>query len=206
MFNNKKWGSFPLQSFSGAKAKKQNLQEAEACHEQLVTCCSYSYNVLNPFDPALDSAKFHNLASGSTIADNTEETSLTVEKCDWSMMDKFCKRLSLHKKGEIKLFSDLVKHALRKSFGEAGEIEKLSANGKSKEIIVQQNVLGLLAAKFQQPKSSVDIKIRGVLPYFRATGMWKDKHLMVIFDSEECHILLCVLKNVMLTIISTLKV
>ena len=113
---------------------------------------------LNLFDPALDSDKLYNLASGSPVGDDIAENLLTVEKRGCSMRDEFCERLRGNlEEAKSKLFFDPIKRALWKSFADTGRRKKISANGKAKEIIVQRNVLGLLAAKSLQQKAPVDI-------------------------------------------------
>ena len=104
---------------------------------------------LNPFDTDIDPDRLYNLASGSPIGDDIAEHLLTVEERGHSMMNEFCERL-VGEENTKKLLFDPIKRAAWKSFADSGRKVKVTSKAKSKEIMVQRDILGLLAAKSQQ--------------------------------------------------------
>lgn len=111
---------------------------------------------LNPFDTEIDPDRLYNLASGSPIGEDIAEHLLTVEERGQSMMNEFCERL-VGEENTKKLLFDPIKRAAWKSFADSGCKMKVTSKAKSKEIMVQRDILGLLAAKSQQRKATVNI-------------------------------------------------
>ena len=72
------------------------------------------------------------------------------------MMNEFCERLVGDKNPKKSLF-DPIKRAAWKSFGDTGREMKVTSKDKSKDIMVQRDILGLLAAKSQQRNATVNI-------------------------------------------------
>ena len=111
---------------------------------------------LNPFDANIDPDRLYNLASGSPIGDDIAEHLLTVQERGHSMMNEFCERLVGDKNPKKSLF-DPIKRAAWKSFADTGRKMKVTSKDKLKEIMVQRDILGLLAAKSQKRKVTVNI-------------------------------------------------
>ena len=111
---------------------------------------------INPFSSDLEHDKLYNLASGKPVADDIASSLLTLEERGSSMMDDFCKRIESHE-DEKKLFFDPIKRSSWKSFTDTERKTKVTTKTETKDIKVQRDILGLLAAKSQEQKASVNI-------------------------------------------------
>ena len=109
---------------------------------------------INPFSTDLERDKLCNLASGKPVRDDIADSLLTLEERGSTMIDDFCKQISSDKDGK-KLFFDPITRAPWKGFVDTGCKAKLRKN-ESKDIKVQRDILGLLAAKSQQQRASVN--------------------------------------------------
>ena len=94
--------------------------------------------------------------SGKPAADDIASSLLTLEERGSIMMDDVCKRIASHE-DEKKLFFDPMKRSPWKSFTDTERKTKVTKKIESKDIKVQQDILGLLAAKSQEQKASVNI-------------------------------------------------
>ena len=109
---------------------------------------------IDPFSADLDHDKLYNLASGNSVTDDVAESLLTVRGT--LLRDDFFERLN----SECSIkdpFSSPIKQVQCKSFTDASKKLKVSAKGKSREITVQRDILGLLAAKSQQQNAAINI-------------------------------------------------
>ena len=111
---------------------------------------------INPFSTDLERDELYNLASGKPVRDDIADSLLTLEERGSTMMDDFCKRNSSDKDGKM-LFFGPVTRAPWKGFVDTGRKAKLTRTNESKDIKVQRDILGLLAAKSQQQTASVNI-------------------------------------------------
>ena len=111
---------------------------------------------INPFSTNLERDKLYNLASGKPVRDEIADSLLTLEEHGSTMIDDFCKRISSDKDGKM-LFFNPTTRAPWKGFVDTGCKAKLMRKNESKDIKVQQDILGLLAAKSQQQRASVNI-------------------------------------------------
>ena len=111
---------------------------------------------INPFSTDLEQDKLYNLASGKPVRDDIADSLLTLEERGSTMMDDFGKRISSDKDGKM-LFFDPITRARWKGFVDTGRKAKLTRKNESKDIKVQRDILGLLAAKSQQQRASVNI-------------------------------------------------
>ena len=101
---------------------------------------------INPFSSDLEHDKLYNLASGKPVADDIASSLLTLEERGSTMMDDFCKRIASYE-DEKKLFFDPIKRSPWKSFSDTERKTKVTKKTESKDIKVQRDILGLLAAK-----------------------------------------------------------
>ena len=90
------------------------------------------------------------------MRDNIADSLLTLEERGSTMMDDFCKRISSDKDGKM-LFFDPITQAPWKGLVDTGRKAKLTRKNESKDIKIQRDILGLLAAKSQQQRASVNI-------------------------------------------------
>ena len=72
------------------------------------------------------------------------------------MMNEFCERVVEEENAKKSLF-DPIKRAAWKSFEDSGRKMSVTSKAKSKEIMVQRDILSLLAAKSQQTNATVNI-------------------------------------------------
>ena len=111
---------------------------------------------IDPFSTDLDSDKLYNLASGSYLPDDIAESLLSVQQRGTLSRDTFFERLNSESANETLYFSP-IKRVEWKSFTDVIKKLKISAKGKSKEITVQWDILGILAAKSQQHNAAINI-------------------------------------------------
>ena len=111
---------------------------------------------IDPFIADLDHDKLHNLASGNSVTDDVAESLLTVQKRGTLLRDDFFEQFNSECSIKDPFFSP-IKRVQWKSFTDASKKLKVSAKGKSREITVQRDILGLLAAKFQQQNAAINI-------------------------------------------------
>ena len=111
---------------------------------------------IDPFSTDLDSDKLYNLASGSYLPDDVAESLLSVQERGTLSRDTFFEQLNSESANETLYFSP-IKRVEWKSFTDVSKKLKISAKGKSKEIIVQRDILVILAAKSQQHNAAINI-------------------------------------------------
>ena len=111
---------------------------------------------INPFNSSLDRDKLYNLASGRPLPDSIADELLGSYERGKEMFSMFQKRLEIGEE-EAAGFFDPIKRCPWKGFGDAEKKIKVTAKGKSKDIAVQRDILGLLVASSYEEQSSVDI-------------------------------------------------
>lgn len=111
---------------------------------------------IDPFSTDLDHDKLYNLASGSYLPDDVAESLLSVKERGTLSRDTFFERLNSESANETLYFSP-IKRVEWKSFTDVSKKLKVSTKGKSKEITVQRDILGILAAKSQQQNAAINI-------------------------------------------------
>jgi hypothetical protein len=111
---------------------------------------------IDPFSGDLDHDKLYNLASGNSVTDDVAESLLTVQERGTLLRNDFFERLNSECSVKDNFFSP-IKRVQWKSFTDASKKQKVSAKGKSREITVQRDILGLLAAKSQQQNAPINI-------------------------------------------------
>ena len=90
------------------------------------------------------------------MTDDVAECLLTVQERGTLLRDDFFERLNSECSIKDPFFSP-IKRVQWKSFTDASKKLKVSAKGKSREITVQRDILGLLAAKSQQQNAAINI-------------------------------------------------
>ena len=111
---------------------------------------------VNPFACDLDKTKLYNLSSGKSVEED-------IKNCLLSVFDRGAKRMNsfrtilLGDEAEKNIFTPITKESW-KGFDENNVKLKLKVEGKIKEIACQKDVLGLLVAKSDQTKSSINIE------------------------------------------------
>ncbi|XP_046854152.1 uncharacterized protein LOC124447292 [Xenia sp. Carnegie-2017] len=110
---------------------------------------------IDPFSTDLDHDKLYNLASGSYLPDDVAEF-LSVKERGTLSRGTFFERLNSERANETLYFSP-IKRVEWKSFTDVSKKLKVSTKGKSKEITVQRDILGILAAMSQQQNAAINI-------------------------------------------------
>lgn len=108
----------------------------------------------------MDPCKLYNLASGRPAEDDVAENLLTVSDRGVSLRNDFLNRVRLEDKngqGTAKIFFDPIKRAPWKSFTDTKKKSKVNTKRQTKDVAVQRDILGLLAASSQKNNESVNI-------------------------------------------------
>lgn len=111
---------------------------------------------INPFDNGLDKLKLFNLASGKPLPDEICKELTSAEERGKELLGEFNKRLDRDGESTLKFF-DPVKRVPWTGFGCVARKTKVSAKGKSKEVAVQRDILGLLMTISYKENSPIDI-------------------------------------------------
>ena len=112
-------------------------------------------NFINPFSSVdLDKGHLYNAASGKSVQEDVKNCLVTVFERGYGRMQEFTSRLT----GDYdKNLFDPIKQEGWKNFEDAKIKVSAKVDGKIKDIAVQKYVVGVLAGKSDQDKSSVDI-------------------------------------------------
>ncbi len=111
---------------------------------------------INPFSEDLDKNKLFNLSSGRPLSVEVAEELLLAEERGIAMFNKFNDRLHANENQAASLF-DPIKRSPWKGFGDAEKKSKVTSNGKSKDLRVQRDVLGLLVTVAFKENEVIDI-------------------------------------------------
>ena len=98
----------------------------------------------------------YNLASGCPLPGDITESLLSVAARGTSLRNTFFKRLRQSQEDK-ELFFDQVKRIEWKGFLSLNKKVKVSSKAKSKDVAVQRDILGLLAAKSHQQNAAINI-------------------------------------------------
>ena len=98
---------------------------------------------LNPFSDLPNKRNLYNLASGRPLPEEATEHLLSLEKQGQGLHSDFSKRLHLSEE-QTSAFFDPIIRVPWKGFCNAKKKAKLTAKGKTKDVAVQRDILGLL--------------------------------------------------------------
>lgn len=112
---------------------------------------------INPFSTDIDPSKLFNIVSGKPLPNNVQEQLLATHKRGSELYSAFNSRLDIEKDGETRCFFDPIARAPWSSFQDNTRKTTLqSARGKIKNIAVQRDILGILAAKSSEENMAVN--------------------------------------------------
>lgn len=129
------------------------MRKSEERVMKIVDCLRKVF--INPFDNGLDKLKLFNLASGKPLPDEICNELLSAELRGRELLGKFNERLNREGESTLKFF-DPVKRVPWRGFSGVARSTKVSAKGKSKEVTVQRDILGLLMAISHKENSPID--------------------------------------------------
>ena len=111
---------------------------------------------INPFADNIDRDRLYNLACGRPLSEEIAEELLSVERGAQEMFKEFGKRLKENSGQDLMLF-DPIKRAPWQGFNNAKKTAKVRAKGKTRDVSVQRDILGLLMAKASKENAAIDI-------------------------------------------------
>ena len=111
---------------------------------------------LNPFSEDLEKDKLFNLSSGRPLPLEVAEQLLSAEERGVTKFEAFNDRLDAKEEQAAFLF-DPIKRSHWKGFGDAGKKVMVKAKGKTKDVAVQRDILGLLVTVSYKEKELIDI-------------------------------------------------
>ena len=111
---------------------------------------------VNPFSDLPNKRNLYNLASGRPLPEEATEHLLSLENQGQGLLSDFSKRLYISEE-QTSAFFDPITRALWKGFCNAEKKVKITAKGKTKDIAVQRDILGLLMAVSSKEGAVVDL-------------------------------------------------
>lgn len=113
---------------------------------------------INPFSPDIDPSKLFNIVSGKPLCSEVEEHLLSTHKRGSELHCAFNTRLDMEKDAETRCFFDPIPRSLWRSFQDSNKRTTLqSARGQIKNVAVQRDILGVLAAKSSEENMPVNL-------------------------------------------------
>ena len=113
---------------------------------------------INPFSPDIDPSKLFNIVSGKPLPRDVEEHLLSTHKRGSELYSAFNTRLDMEKDGETPCFFDPISRLPWRSFQDNIKRTTLqNARGQMKNVAVQRDILGILAAKSSEENMPVNI-------------------------------------------------
>ena len=134
--------------------RESQIRKSERNVENIINTLKNVF--INLFSPDLDGNHLYNLASGCPLPGDITESLLSVTARGTSLWNTFFKRLRQSQEDK-ELFFDQVKRIEWKGFLSLNKKVKVSSKGKSKDVAVQRDILGLLAAKSHQQNAAINI-------------------------------------------------
>jgi len=113
---------------------------------------------INPFSLEIDPNKLFNIVSGKSLPDDVAAHLLSTQQRGRELYNAFNSRLDTEKNGETTRFFNPISRVPWRSFQD--NLKKTtvkSAAGKTKDVTVQRDILGLLAGKSCKENMSVDL-------------------------------------------------
>ena len=117
---------------------------------------------VDPFSDLPNKRNLYNLASGRPLPEEATEHLLSLEKQGQGLLSDFSKRLHLSEE-QTSAFFDPITRVPWKGFCNAEKKAKITAKGKTKDVAVQRDILGLLMAVLSKEGAVVDLD--KALPY-----------------------------------------
>ena len=118
--------------------------------------CALETQFINPFHPDLEHDKLYNLASGYPAPENVCESLLQIETTGKERMERFEARLTDSTPAEK--FFDPIERVAIKTFKDAVVKTAVRSKGKTKELVFQRNILGLLVAHSDKHKMGINLE------------------------------------------------
>ena len=134
---------------------KQVLSDTKQCnflHQNKSFVLKEAAKVIR--DDVVTMIHLYNLASGCLVPSDITESLLSVAARGNNLRNTFFERLD-NGPEEKEIFFDPIKRTEWKSFSDLNKKVKVAAKDKSKNIVVQLDILGLLAAKSHQQNAAI---------------------------------------------------
>ena len=111
---------------------------------------------VNPFNDLPNIRNLYNLASGHPFPEEATEHLLSLEKQGQGLLSDFSKRLHLSEE-QTSAFFDPISRVPWKEFCNADKKAKITAEGETKDVAVQRDILGLLVVVSSNEGAVVDL-------------------------------------------------
>ena len=111
---------------------------------------------VNPFSDLPNKQNLYNIASECLLSEEAIERLLSLEKQGQGLFSDFSKRLHLSEE-QTSAFFDPITRVPWKGFSSAEKKAKITAKGKTKDVAVQRDILGLLMAVSSKEGAVVDL-------------------------------------------------
>ena len=111
---------------------------------------------INPFDPSLDSTELYNLVSGCPVKENVSRCLLNIQARGKELMNEFEERITADAPA-VKFF-DPIKRELLNTFKDCAVKVKVKSKAKTKELVFQRDVLGMLVAYSNKHEAGIDLQ------------------------------------------------
>ena len=118
--------------------------------------CALETQFINPFHPDLEHDRLYNLVSGCPVPDSVSESLLQCEATGKKHTEQFEARMTDIAQA-IKFFDPIPK-VVTKTFKDGTVKSTIRSKGKSKELVFQQNILGLLVAHSNNHNMAINLK------------------------------------------------
>ena len=133
--------------------RSSEIEKHEKCVSKVMNILENDF--INPFSTDLEMFQLYNITSGKSVQDDVKDCLLTVFDRGEKRMEEF-KDILVGDIAEKNIFTPITRETW-KSFEDNKVKAKVKVDGKLKDIASQRDVLGILAAKSDQEKSSVNI-------------------------------------------------
>ena len=133
--------------------RSSEIEKHEKCVSKVMNILENDF--INPFSTDLEMFQLYNITSGKSVQDDVKDCLLTVFDRGEKRMEEF-KDILVGDIAEKNIFTPIARETW-KSFKDNKVKAKVKVDGKLKDIASQRDVLGILAAKSDEEKSSVNI-------------------------------------------------
>ena len=134
--------------------REKEMVKSEDRVRRMVTVLKDDF--LDPFSDAMDQSRLFNLASGRPLPLEISNEILTTESRGKVMFLEFSKRLDASAVEQLEFF-DPIKKAPWRGFDKINKKVCVSSKGKTRDLAVQRDILGVLMAESYKENKSIDI-------------------------------------------------
>ena len=134
--------------------REKEMVKSEDRVRRIVTVLKDDF--LDPFSDAMDQSRLFNLAPGRPLPLEISNEILTTESRGKVMFLEFSKRLDASAVEQLEFF-DPIKKAPWRGFDKINKKVCVSSKGKTRDLAVQSDILGVLMAESYKENKSIDI-------------------------------------------------